>query len=84
MTKAKEFSEFRSYWDLKMDEFEDDVHVLKSEMKEKQKDDLRDYIDSLESILPTRVHTTTEIIHLRKKEQNLVRIGKWDSLLIFF
>ena len=38
------------------------------EMKSKQKDELTEYIESIENILPTRVHTTTEMIYLKKKE----------------
>lgn len=65
-----------------MQSIEKDIVDLLDEMRTKQKSDLRDYIEGLETILPQRLPQNPKIISLKKKEQNLASLGRYTNSFI--
>ncbi|KRX04140.1 hypothetical protein PPERSA_08355 [Pseudocohnilembus persalinus] len=69
----EEFNEFNEFWDKKMQEFDEEAIKIKDDLIERQEDEYYKIEQELQKTISLRPKESSEILNLRKIEQNLAK-----------
>ncbi len=72
-THLEEFNMFNEIWDNRMVQFNERAQQLEEEMIEKHKGELEEFLRSLDESLPEKPKDSSELLNMRKIEDNLVK-----------
>jgi hypothetical protein len=75
--QSSEFEDFNAYWDKRYETFNEEVKALENELVQRHKEDLVEFMSRIEDILPQRPKESSEILNLRKIEENLVKCQRF-------
>ncbi|CAD8195481.1 unnamed protein product [Paramecium pentaurelia] len=69
----EEMQNFNTFWDEKIEEFEQDAQKLKNELQQKQEDEMQQFLQDLEGSIPQTPKDSAELLSLKKTEEQLAR-----------